>query len=283
MKSRFLIWIVFGLYLSVSGQELMTIGEVFNFEINDEFHFRSSLNGQPPNADRITIIDKYFSQNGDTVNYVESHNSYWTNIIWEPEPYLEYHFWTDTATVKYYDLDSSLIFYEIGFQFDTNIFYSEYYCDSLVNWCQYYIGPPFEPDYYRNSYGRGIGLVGEYMEYGGVMDPSVNTNLFYYKKNGIECGMPDTTTVGINDDFKQYKEFESYPNPAKDVLFIDNASGSHFQLFSINGLLILESEISTEHFELKLKDVPEGMYFLRFEKDLEINAKKIIVQHSRNL
>lgn len=278
MKNKILIWIVFGLYLPISGQELMTIGEVFDFEINDEFYFRSSLNGQSPNADRITIIDKYYSQNGDTVNYVESHNSYWTDIIWEPEPYLEYHFWTSTGTVKYYDLDSSIYYYDIGFQDDTIIFYNE--CDSLINMCEYSIGGGFEPDFYRNTYGRGIGQVGEYMEYGGVMDPAVNTNLFYYKKNGVECGMPDTTTVGINDDFKQYKEFEIYPNPAKEILHIDNASGSHVQLFSITGSLISESKIKTDHFELKLNGVPEGMYYLRFEKDLEIQTKKIIVQHN---
>lgn len=61
MKKSLLTLIVFGLCLSLSGQELMTIGEVFNFEINDEFHSSSNLTGQPPNADRITIINKYYS------------------------------------------------------------------------------------------------------------------------------------------------------------------------------------------------------------------------------
>jgi hypothetical protein len=100
---------------------------------------------------------------------------------------------------------------------------------------------------------------------------NINDSIFY--PYGANCEQ----IVGTESILKNVT-FEIYPNPSKDILFIDNASGSHVQLFSITGLLISESEIKTDYFELKLKDVPEGMYFLRFKKDLEIQAKKIIVQ-----
>ena len=278
MKNALLTLIVLGLSLSLSGQELMTIGEVFNFEINDEFHFSSSLNGQPPNADRITIIDKYYSTNGDTVNYVESHDSYWTTINYEP-PYLTYHFWTDTVTVKYFDLDSSIYYYDIGFQDDTSIFYSEYYCDSLVNKCEYYIGGSFEPDFYRNSYGRGIGQVGEYLEYGGVMDPAVNTDLFYYKKNGVECGTPDSTTVGIRNKNERSSKFEIYPNPVKSKVFIrSNNSIENFEIFLFNssGRQIYHHAFFGDKNEINMKNSDPGIYFLEIINDIEIQTFKII-------
>jgi hypothetical protein len=279
MKNALLIWIAVGLSLSLSGQELMTIGEVFNFDINDEFHFRSSLNGQPPNADRITILDKYYSQDGDTVYYVVFHDSYWTTIIWDPEPHLEYYFWTATTTLKYYNLNLSLYYYDIGFQDDTSILYIEYYCDSLINKCEYYIGGGFEPDFYRNSYGRGIGQVGEYMEYGGVMDPSVNNNLFYYKKNGVECGLPDTTMVGIKNNIELFKEFEIFPNPARSKLFISaNNSIENFDLFLFNssGSKIDNYTLFGNRNEINITGLERGIYFLEILYEDEIQSFKII-------
>ena len=278
MKNALLTLIVFWLSLSLSGQELMTIGEVFNYEISDEFHFTSSLDEQPPNADRITIIDKYYSINGDTVNYVEFHNSYWTTINNEP-PYLTYHFWTDTVTVKYFDLDSSIYYYDIGFQDDTSIFYSEYFCDSLINMCEYTVGGGFEPDFYRNSYGHGIGQVGEYMEYGGVMDPAVNTNLFYYKKNGVECGTPDTTLVGINNNNERSSKFEIFPNPVKSNVFIRaNNSIENFELFLFNsrGRQIYNNAFFGDKNEISMKNFDQGVYFLEIINDGEIQTFKII-------
>ena len=278
MKNALLTLIVFGLSLSLSSQELMTIGEVFNFEINDEFHYSSNLPGQPPNADRITIIDKYYSTNGDTLNFVESHNSYWTTINYEP-PYLTYHFWTDTVTIKYFDIDSSIYYYDIGFQYDTSFFYSEYYCDSLINKCEYYIEGSFEPDFYRNTYGRGIGQVGEYLEYGGVMDPSVNISLFYYKKNGVECGSPDTTMVGIRNNTEQFKEFEIYPNPTKSKVFIRaNKSIENFELFLFNssGTQIYSNTFFGDKNEINIKNLERGVYFLKIINSGKIKTFKLL-------
>ncbi len=277
MKNVLLTMIVFGFSLSLSCQELMTIGEVFNFEINDEFHYSSNLSGQPPNADRITIIDKYYSTNGDTLNFVESHNSYWTSINYEP-PYLTYHFWTDTLTVKYYDLDSSIYYYDIGFQNDTSIFYSEYYCDSIVNKCEYTIGGSFEPDFYRNTYGSGIGQVGEYMEYGGVMDPVLDNNLFYYKKNGVECGTPDTIMVGIRNNTEQFKEFEIFPNPTRSNVFISNKSIGNFELFLFNssGQQIYRNEFFGDKNEINIQNLDRGIYFLKIIGDKKIHVFKLI-------
>lgn len=281
MKRKVQIYSVISLILFTNiiyGQELMTIGEVFDFEINDEFQLSSSLPGQPPNADRITIIDKYFSENGDTIFYVQSHDSYWTSLSYEP-PYLTYHFWTDTVTIKYYDLDSSIYYYEIGFQYDTNIFYNENYCDSLINWCQYYSGGGFEPDFYRKSYGRGLGLVGSYFEYGGNYDPSVDSNLFYYKKNGLECGTPDLTTVDIKNNLAQINEFELYPNPTELVVFIkDKMAHDVYELllFTCYGRQIMRNEFIGGINELNLQDLEKGVYVIKIVRNEKIHTFKLI-------
>lgn len=56
-----------------SSQELLTIREVFDFEIEDKFHYEGLHPDQPPNAERVTIIDKYYSENGDTLFYIKYH------------------------------------------------------------------------------------------------------------------------------------------------------------------------------------------------------------------
>jgi len=260
-------------------QELMTIGEAFDFEINDEFHFSGNAPDQPPNADRITIIDKYYSVTGDTLNYVQSHDSYYTYIIWDPEPYLEYHFWTSTTTVQYYNLDLSMYYYDEGFSYDTSIYFNEYYCDSLINKCEYYIGGTFEPDYYRNTYGRGIGQVGEYMQYGGVMDPAVNINLFYYKKNGVECGTPDTTMVGTNQYLAKDKTFKIFPNPTRSDVSILNSSDEksyRIKLYNNHGQFIKTNSCFGEIYNLNLSELNNGIYFLEICTNNRVEKFKVI-------
>jgi len=83
--------------------------------------------------------------------------------------------------------------------------------------------------------------------------------------------------TGINDLPYAESIIGAYPNPANDNLYIDNATGSHVQLFSAAGLLISESEITSGHSELSLTGRLEGIYYLRFEKDRGIEVIKIVV------
>jgi len=66
------ILLFFFVVLFVSGysQEIMTIGQVFNFDIGDKYQYKSNLQNQPPNALTKEIIDKYYSPNSDTLFYL---------------------------------------------------------------------------------------------------------------------------------------------------------------------------------------------------------------------
>lgn len=132
MKFLVLISLLSLVIINTYCQELLTIGETFDFEIEDKFQYESFLPEQPPNADRITITGKYYSVNGDTVFYVQYHNSYFSTVIWYPEPHLEYYFWTRTDTVFYTKLDSCISSYSGGAQYDTSMFlYDTLNSDSL--------------------------------------------------------------------------------------------------------------------------------------------------------
>ncbi len=279
MKKSLLVLLIFGISCIANGQELMKIGEVFNFEIGDEFQIKGTADNQPPNADRIKIIGKYFSQNSDTVIYVRYHNSYYTEVIWDNNPYLEYHFWTKTDTVFYTNLDSSLIYYEQGFEQNRYIKNSPALCESLINGCSYDVGPGYENDHYINEYGKGLGKTyAYYYDYQAHAVLWRNT-LFYYKKGDRECGTPDTTTVGINEMTVTTQEFSIYPNPVKSILTVDNNSGSEFyryEILNLSGKVILKSNFRGKQNKITTENLKRGLYFLRINTKNETFINKFV-------
>lgn len=101
-------------------------------------------------------------------------------------PYLEYHFWTKTETVRYTNPDSCITYYNDRKPYDSSMIdydtinnFSEDYCDSLINGYSCVIGD-FEPVYYSNLFGKGLGLVKDYY-YEPAEFSEFNNVLFYYK------------------------------------------------------------------------------------------------------
>ena len=265
MKKSFLVLLIFGISFTTNGQNLMTIGEVFNFDVGDEFQIRGTADNQPPNADRIKIVGKYFSPNSDTLFYIRYHDSYYTEVIWDDEPHLEYHFWTKTDTVFYTNLDSSLVYYDQGFELDQYIKNSPELCDSLINGCSYDIGPGYENDHFINEYGKGLGQTYAYY-YANQANAVLWCNtLFYYKKANNECGVPDSTAVGIKEEAITNQHFSIYPNPVKSTLTIENNTPSDTYLYIImdlTGKVILKRKFKGKQNIINTESLNKGLYFL---------------------
>jgi len=279
MKKILLAYIILGLNLSIYGQELMTIREVFNFKIGDEFQITNMANGQPPNADRITITGKYYSSDNDTLFYARFHDSYHSSVVWGEEPHLEYYFWTDTDTIYYKKLDSSLLYYDIGFQQNQYIEYSNELCDSLINGCAYESGPGFENNFTRNEYGRGLGKTYAYFYNGSGHEEMWNFRLFYYKKGDLECGDPDMVTVGIQEKNRQEFEFTIYPNPATSFINIKCQTPSDFIqciITNAQGQIMLSAQLNGDEHRLNINHLESGIYFLQINDGTRLAIKKFI-------
>lgn len=282
MNKIFTLLLITTLSLTICAQDFMTIGEVFDFNINDEFHIKGQAENQSPNADRIQIVDKYYSSNNNTVYYVRHHDSYYTTPLMDP-PYLEYHFWTETDTVSYTNLDSSITSYNHWTSFDTAMTYydtiigiSEDYCDSLINGYQYTLNT-FEPNYYSDEFGKGLGMITNYY-YNPAEYTMYDIRLFYFKKNDIECGTPDNTTVSINENNIDDSFFIS-PNPANNILIIENIDNIEIKsisLINLNGQVLkkFESNMTT----LDISDVFSGLYILDISTKKGKFRKKIIIE-----
>lgn len=264
---------------TIFAQDLLTIGEVFDFNIGDKLQTEGHGLGQPPNADRITIIDKYYTTDSNTVSYVRYHDSYYTTVEFYE---LVYHFWTETDTVSYSNLDSCITDFSYWTSYDTimvsydtiNSSYEDY-CDSTINGYSFQMYT-FEPVYLTRLFGKGLGEVRDYYYVPAEFQMFDNV-LFYYEKNGISCGIPDNT-VSIQEN-EQENDFMISPNPAVNYFDITNKSGNQFDLeiYTITGELIISRtfEKCTTFFDCS--SLSPGMYFVCFSQESKRWSRKLII------
>ncbi len=272
-------------------QEIMTRREVFNFDINDEFHYKSDIeNNGPPNARRAKVINKYYSENSDTVYYELAYNNYTTDFYDYPEPHMEYSFYTDTQTVHYYLLDSTIFEHYVNLRYDTLykyygsseffyydsiVEYSTDFCNVLINEFRCAVGD-FEPEHYEYQYGKGIGRT-KYVyideEFHGT-----DEGLIYYKKGAVACGTPDLTSKINNKVFIDTDVL--YPNPVENIIIFNLTNYSfincELEIFNMQGKSIIRKNITESFFIHDLSGLPEGIYIIKLIMDQKSICRKII-------
>ncbi len=66
-----------------------------------------------------------------------------------------------------------------------------------------------------------------------------------------------------------------YPNPAKNVITIDNANQSTVSIINMMGQIVVSQYINSEYANIDISQLPEGTYIVRIEKGNEINTQKL--------
>ena len=265
----------------IQAQELMTIGEVFDFEVGDEFHSHSKMTQAMENGDRMSILDKYYSAYSDTVYYVEQHNTYSSELSWEGgEPHLEYHYSMLIKTVFYTNLNASISVYDEGFLLDQQSYTTSQFCDIVINKCSYEVGPGFENDNFSRAYGKGLGKVSAFHfsgMNGGVT--LLNDELFYYKKNGLTCGSPDITGVSVESIAAKESGFSVFPNPTQsEIHLLNKATARPFEYSVMDGTgrTMSSGKSSAAESTLQLANYKPGIYFLLIRFDNKSTTLKVI-------
>lgn len=282
MKKVFpFVLLCFIITTQAKSQELFTIGEVFDYEIGDVFHLEHANEGQPPSSTRTTIIDKYYSQDGETLYYKRADNYYQCVFNPSPEPHLDYYFYNDTCLLSYTNLSATIDQYDDGFENDTTIRHYNGLCGMMVN--EYdYITSSFEGDHHISTYAKGLGRVYFYLEIGGGpnMTSGVYLKMIYYKKGDVECGTPDIT--GVNElEQNSNKIFTVSPNPASSFIRIEAPTADiqyHIQLRSVTGQKILEQTSDNQIFSWNTSDIEHGLYILVIRYENHKECHKIIIQ-----
>lgn len=272
MKS-FLTFILLFLTTLLFSQTTLTRGQIFDFNVNDEFHTRNFYpTGSPPNARRWKVTGKYFSAAKDTVFYTGFHNDYYTVYNSTPQPHLDYYFSTGIDTVFYTNLKDSVL------------------CDPKDTFCVSVIdttpcgtlengwmvsGSEF---YTLVIYGKGLGVVGNTHWISGSPSMCYDYRLFYYKSGNIICGSPDVTSSGSIDNFP-IGNISVYPNPfnqAFTVKFPDKTHTYSITILDIKGRTLFQSNV--DHVDHTVIDQikHKGFYFLKIESAGKSYITKII-------
>ena len=258
---------------------MLTNGQVYDYNINDQFHYYQAGQDVTPNATRFTIIDKYYSASNDTVFYIRHFDNYVTHINSIPTLHLEYFFDKYNDTLNITNLDSLIssqfnnwpIHDTMGNWFMDTSYISAQWCDILTYEYSGCIGCAFEGNSYQGQYGQGIGLIKEIHSCPAWPQIDYQYYLKYYKKDTISCGTPDLTTVGVKNPLREEPDFFFYPNPAKEYIFLKNKSSHNkYQCFIINtlGQTMMTMNLNGELNVINLHNLNPGIYFLK------INAEK---------
>ena len=274
---------LFFLISSLYSQELMKVKDVFDYDINDEFHYKGGISiSAPPNGDRVKIIEKKYSKNNDTIFYKLRHDGYSSTPVLAGTPHLDYHFYINTTNLTITHLDSSLISFDKGFSKDT--IFGQDYCNTLTNGYEYVLNPEFEGSIYRRSYGKGIGMISDYL-FNAVGGPGpestmVDETLIYYKKGTKECGTADVTSVANN--LNDQMIVSVYPNPTDDVLVIKGLSLNDkvkIEIVDMKGTVVdlFYSEYKDEYIYITSK-LTQGSYLIRVSSDDNLWCQKIFIK-----
>lgn len=95
-------------------------------------------------------------------------------------------------------------------------------------------------------------------------------------------GNANTVTVSVTvlntlsiPDFDSALDLKLYPIPTKDIVFVEgNIEVYNMILFDLSGRRVLESEMKDSYFSMR--DLPVGIYFVRFNTELGSVTKRII-------
>ncbi len=288
MKKAIQLLILFFMFCSSANcQTMPTFGEIFDFDVNDEFQYREYSPGSPTTSvTRYIITDKYFSVANDTVFYGRLFHNYVSTWDFTPPGHMVYYFssYTDTVFITNLDALINTIFSNevndsCNISSDT-LYYASDFCEVFSYDHYRCLGCCFEGQMTTFVYGIGIGLAFYHYTYPSEWDEVIK-KLFYYKKGVIECGEPDLLAVSVNEPEIAKKALQVYPNPADNVIHFSTGSSdcSRVAVFNSLGIIVLSLN---EYLDgpVSTSSLDNGLYFVRIENDLGSHSCKFVIDRN---
>jgi len=249
-----------------NAQQISTIGEIYDFDVGDIFHFRfwasSPYNGAS-SITNITIVNKLYSLNNDTVVY-ERAIAYQETY---PNPTIEYYL--DEA--YYTNLDSHI---NMGF-IDTVYSNPSFYNGRVINGVS-------DGDWHFD-YVEGCGQANVF--YNDGVSVFSEDELVYYKKGNEEWGNAISVSVDELIDI-QYIAIV-YPNPFTTTTTIEyeltESTHVNLTIYSSMGQAIEEAfdEVLTpgsHSFTWTPEGLPQGLYYAVLRSEEGVSVIKMLKQ-----
>ena len=286
MKTIFpLLFILSGLVMESRSQSMLTRRQVYDFNVNDEFHH--TWPNAPPNARRIKITGKRFSPSNDTVFYKRYCDNYGSVV---QGGHLVYFFDAFIDSVYYTDLDTLIdaqfrnfpIIDSVDFFHDT-LYYSSDACGALVYEYEGCTGCGFEGSWRFGQFGQGLGEI-IFRVYNPRMPWDDQDYMIYYKKGVLECGTPDTldsvTVAAVNFSGSLSKTISLFPNPASTVLYFNNSSGESMEIsfYNSSGILIRKYYNVLNDQAVDIRFLSKGLYYAIIKSEGNLYQRKVIIE-----
>ena len=260
LKFVSLILLISHFSIDINGQSISTVGEIYDYEINDIFHTRESgsfgWNEGFVSFENIQISDKYYSADSDTVFYIRSVTSEYSGSN-QPDP-------SSTSfvdTVFYTNLNSLIANGSMD-----SVYTSEFYNGRTVNFNE---TPIVNYWYHNKTYIEGCGGP-YYTDHWSGDDEGYDTDhrlrLFYFKKGLEEWGVPYYITGIENPNF--HHQLKIYPIPASNQLKLDLGVQNYG---SCSGIIYTSSGKQIEEFsfssigqkQIDISGLSKGFYIIR--------------------
>ncbi len=279
----------------VGGILPLTRRDVFDFEVEDRFHYDiidNNVFGKVKTGssyERITILEKRTISN--SVTYKVNSEKYLRRWVDYPEGTEETKNYIDkTYSITYDELDK--LYSDLPGLLDSsrNV---DYYMDSIGN----NIGLSsltkthyrFKDSCYTAGGGLDVGLsdrqcgkgLGEWFHSATgftVLDFESKKWLVYCSKGGNEWGSP----VSVFNENRKSEGFKVYPNPSIGNFKIEGISPSLIEVYEISGRKVLEQTFDrnqTDKTEIDLSFLENGVYMLKAVSRHVQYSQLIQIQH----
>jgi len=263
--------------LNTHAQDTLTIAEIFDFNIGDEFHTEetgySGNDGYDEDNIRI-VVDKFYSETLETLFYVYDR----TKRFSSPSiPFGTTSQFFDTVAVV--DLDSFLPI-GLGNEYIDSVYSDpDYFNGRQANSTNFYDKEPLSYILsIHKTFVEGCGNT-EYHYYGlnGDMYSTMDRYMVYYKKGEEEYGEP---LVLSTDEYQRFG-FKLFPNPTSDYI----SWKSEVEIGTVNKVIIqtkngqtIRTTSSFNGTKIDLTDLKPGIYIINLVLDEGTIIRRIIKQ-----
>ena len=274
IRTVILLWLLFSTILYSHAQDYSTWGEIYDYEVGDIFHYNEWASGSGGGYDESTnieIVEKTFSQDSNTVTYIE----FVKRLYFDPGTPLHGEYSEYTDTISYDNLNSIFIA-------DT-IYTSSAYNGRKISYQN--LSVPIWTEEYRR-YVDGCGFAFWYRDDKQLPAYVFERKLKYYKKGDEEWGTP-IILVDIDERKKVFEGVKTYPNPFTTSTTIEyelkEISNMQFTIYNVIGEVVYNAEDhirppGSHTVTWSPSHLPEGLYYGVLRSEEGVSVVKIIKQ-----
>lgn len=268
-----LIWILLLFSIGSIGQEFSTLGEIYDFEVGDEFQIITSQIIIPYNDTVYTLEKKVISQKEikqDKLFYTL--NVFQYSILNNNFPPFELNMINNYMDSLIVTKPDSIIF---SIENNDTVYHNpDLYNGRKINQKDRFMANQFT----TNKFAEGCGLV-KYYSFSTMHLSEFKDSLIYYKKGEETWG--NDAVLGQNENTYSSSILQLYPNPVSDILNIQLQKSTLpnqilIEIYDISGKLISKSTSGKNQFIIDCSALKKGLYFLHIDSGgISLNSKFI--------